>query len=490
MKRTAYFLLSMATILSMLLAACQQTPTSVVGDPNQPVGAASQVPAAGATQAQPTNTPIPTATIAPPRREGVTKITFWHSMAGDIGGKAIPKMANDFNASQDNCYVEPIYQGSYDDSLNKLKAGLQTKDTPVVIQMYDIGTRLLIDLKIATPVQYFIDKENYDVSDIEANLLAYYTVDGQLASMPFNSSTPVLYYNKDMFRAAGLDPEKPPRTFAEVHEYARKLTQRDASGKVIVSGISISIYGWLFEELLAVSGGMYVNNNNGRDGLATEATFNGPEGVAILEWWNSMYAEDLMGKYGRKNVDVRTAFYAQQTAMFMDSTAAVRSAIDAAGSKFEVGTAFIPRPNEEAFKSWGTVIGGGSLWILNSSTAEQQACAWEFIKYQAAPARQAYWHTMSGYFPIRPAAYQDPLAIEWQSKYPQFKTAVDQLHAAPNNRVTNGGLIGVFPSARQTIETAIEEVLAGKATPQEALDKAAQLVTQAIQEYNLSMGSK
>ena len=95
---------------------------------------------------------------------------------------------------------------------------------------------------------------------------------------------------------------------------------------------------------------------------------------------------------------------------------------------------------------------------------------------------------MSGYFPIRKAAYEEPLATEWRAKYPQFATAVNQLHAAPNNRVTNGGLIGVFPTARQTIETAIEEVLAGKLTPQEALDKAAEAVTLAIEEYNISMG--
>ena len=135
------------------------------------------------------------------------------------------KLANDFNASQDKCYVEPIYQGSYDDSLNKLKAGLQTKDMPAVVQLFDIGTRLMVDLKVATPVQDFIDKEKYDVSDLEPNVLAYYTVDGKQWSMPFNTSNPMLYYNKDMFKAAGLDPEKPPRTFAELADYAAQADQ-------------------------------------------------------------------------------------------------------------------------------------------------------------------------------------------------------------------------------------------------------------------------
>ena len=136
-------------------------------------------------------------------------------------------MATDFNLSQQKCYVEPTYQGSYDDSLNKLKAGLQSKDVPALVQVFDIGSRLMIDLKVATPVQDFIDKEKYDISDLEPNVLAYYSVDDKLWSMPFNTSNPILYYNKDMFKAAGLDPEKPPRTWAEVEDAAKKLTKKD-----------------------------------------------------------------------------------------------------------------------------------------------------------------------------------------------------------------------------------------------------------------------
>ncbi len=416
------------------------------------------------------------------------KITFWHSMGGDLGGVAIPEMADNFNNSQSACVVEPIYQGSYDDALNKLKAGLQTNDTPAVMQLFDIGTRLMFDLQVTKPVQDFIDAEGYDVSDLEPNLLAYYTVDGKQASMPFNSSTPLLYYNKDMFKAAGLDPENPPQTFEEIWEAARALTQKDADGNVTVSGFSMSIYGWFFEQYLAVSGGYYVNNANGRDALATEAVFNSPEGVAILDWWKGMYDEGLMGNYGRVNADVRTAFGMGQTAMFVDSTAVLRGLIDGIDGRFEVGTANLPRPNQEAFETSGTIIGGASLWVIKDRPEGELNCAWEFIKSVTTPEQQAYWHTMSGYFPIRITSYDQPLAQEWHAQYPQFQTAIDQLHLAPNNRVTQGGLIGVFPTARQTIESAIEEVLAGTSTSQEALDKAAQTVTDAIVEYNISMG--
>jgi sn-glycerol 3-phosphate transport system substrate-binding protein len=485
MKKSVYALMALLVIASMVLAACAPTATPAApAAENTPAG---EAPAAPTNTVPPAPAANPTATIAPPKSESATKIAFWHSMAGDIGGKAIPQMANEFNASQDKCYVEPIYQGSYDDSLNKLKAGLQSKDTPAVIQLFDIATRLMVDLKVTTPVQDYIDKETYDVSDLEPNVLSYYTVDGKQASMPFNTSTPLLYYNKDMFREAGLDPENPPRTFAEFEEAATKLTKKDGD-KTTVYGAAFAIYGWFFEQFLAVSGGQYVDNNNGREGFATQATFNDEKGVAILDWWKRMVDAGVMANYGRKTVDTRNAFLAGQTGMFIDSTAVLRGMIDGAEGKFEVGTAYLPRPNEEAYADYGTIIGGGSLWIINNRPQGEQDCAWEFIKFQAAPAQQSYWQTMSGYFPIRKAAYEEALTKEWTGKYPQFATAVNQLHETQINPETRGALIGVFPTARQTIETAIEEILADKSTTQEALDKAAQTITQAIEEYNLSMG--
>ncbi len=493
MRKSLYVLMALLVIASMALASCSPaatTPTQAAPQDTQPP--AAEPPAAEATATTAPAAPAapeaePTATIAPPQSESATKIAFWHSMGGDIGGKAIPQMANEFNASQTQCYVEPIYQGSYDDSLNKLRAGLQSQDTPAVVQLFDIATRLMVDLGVVTPVQQYIDAEGYDVSDLEPNVLAYYTVDGQQYSMPFNTSTPMLYYNKDMFVEAGLDPDNPPRTFEEFEEAARALTKKDGD-TTTVYGASFGIYGWFFEQFLAVSGAEYVNNSNGREGFATEAVFNGPEGVAILDWWKGMYDEGTMANLGRRTVDVRNAFLAEQVAMFIDSTAVLRGMIEGSEGKFEVGTGFLPRPNDEAFDVSGTIIGGGSLWIINNRPQEEQDCAWEFAKFQASPPQQAYWQTMSGYFPIRRAAYEEPVAVEWTSRYPQFNTAIDQLHETPINTFSRGALIGVFPTARQTIETAIEEVLAGQSTSQEALDKAAAEITQAIEDYNISMG--
>ena len=483
MKKSLLLILAVVTVLSMLLAACGPTATPTTAAPEATAIPTNVPPTAAPTEPEATQVP-------PPAAPGITKVSFWHSMAGDIGGKAIPNMVNEFNASQEQCYVVYTYQGSYDDLLNKLKAGLQSNDTPTVIQLFDIATRLMVDLDVVTPMQDFIDKDNYDVSDLEPNVLAYYTVNGKQYSMPFNTSTPILYYNKDAFKAAGLDPENPPRTFDEFTEAARKLTVKDSSGTVTQYGAAFAIYGWFFEQFLAVSGGYYANNENGRAAPATAAAFNSPEGVKVLEWWKANVDEGIMANYGRKTVDTRNAFLAGQTAMFIDLTAVLRGMMDSTAGKFEIGTAFLPRPDEAAFDKWGTAIGGGSLWMIKDRPAEEQDCAWEFIKFMSSAPQQAYWQTMSGYFPIRKSAYNEQLAIDWMAQYPPFTTAIDQLHAAPVNTVTQGGLIGVFPSARQTIEGTIEEVLAGKSSAQDALDKAAADVTSAIADYNLSMGIK
>jgi len=406
---------------------------------------------------------------------------------GGTNGDAVNEMMKRFNASQQTCVGEAVFQGSYDDELNKLKAGLQSKDIPAGVQMFDLATQVIVDLQAAAPMQDFIDKDKYDMSDYEQNVLAYYSVGGKLYGMPFNTSNPILYYNKDAFKAAGLDPEKPPRTYAEITDAAKKLTKKGADGKVSMYGYSMAIYGWFFEQLLAASGGLYLDNGNGRDARATKAVFNSPEGVKIMQWWKDGYDAGIFGNFGRTTADTQKAFDAMQTAMMIESTAGLRARLDASKGKFELGTGFLPRPDEAAFTKSGTIIGGASVYIMKDRPAAEQNCAWQFVKFVTSPDIQAFWHTASGYYPVRKAAYNVQIDLDWTKTYPQFKTAVDQLHNSPNIRATQGGLTGVMPTARANVENAIESMLGGKATPQQALDKAATDTTQAITDYNKSV---
>ena len=404
--------------------------------------------------------------------EGKTVISFWHAMSG-AGQASLDGIVADFNASQEKYEVQAEFQGSYEESLTKLRSVGGTKDAPAITQVFEVGTKYMIDSGFVEPVQKFIDEDNYDLSQLEGNILNYYTVDDQLYSMPFNSSTPIMLYNKDAFKAAGLDPEKAPETFSEVIEAAAKLKTDD------MKGFSMLTYGWFFEELVATQGGIYVNEENGRAGDATEATFNGPEGLNVFNLLDTMNKAGTFGNFGTNWDDIRAAFQTGKVAMYMDSSAGVKGIID--NAPFEVGAAYIPYADE--VKRNGVVIGGASLWMSKGIADAEQEAAWEFMKYLTTPEVQAKWHLETGYFAINPSAYDEQIVKDAWDVTPQLKVTVDQLQSTEPSIATQGALISVFPESRQQIVTALENLYQGM-DPQEALDAAAEGTNRAIEIAN------
>jgi len=407
-----------------------------------------------------------------------TEVVFWHAMSGTLG-KAVDQIVEEFNSSQSQVRIKAVYQGNYDELLNKLKSSLGTSNAPTLVQVYEIGSRFMIDSDAVEPMQTWIDQENFDLSSFEPHIIKYYTFDGKLFSMPFNTSNPILYYNKTMFREAGLNPDAPPLTFDEVREAAKKLTK---DGK---HGAAFAIYGWFMEQFFAVQGAPLVNNCNGRDALATESLLHTEPGVQTLVWWKSMVDDGSMLNVGRKTSDAQQAFASGRAAMILDSTASLRGILDAVGNKFEVGTAFLPRPKEDP--KGGVIIGGASLWMLKDHSEAEKRAAWEFVKFVVSPQIQARWHVGTGYFPVNKKAYEEAIVVENMQKYPQFRTAVEQLHASPQNCATLGAVMGVFPEARQITERAMEEAIGGKKEIQQSLDQASGEITQKIQDYNRSL---
>jgi len=420
------------------------------------------------------------------RAQAPTRIVFWHAMGGNLGETVVKAFVNTFNSAHKDIQVEAQFQGSYDDLINKLRASIQSPSVPALAQVYDIGTRFMIDSKGIVPVQEFIDKEKFDLTQLEPNILAYYRVGDRLNSMPFNTSTAILYYNKDMYKKAGLNPNQPPRTFEEIEEYAKKLVQSGATA----SGITISIYGWFFEQLLARQGALYANNGNGRDKAATEVIYNQEEeGARILDWWTRMVKAGIASNPGRAatgNPAAQRALAGGQTGMIFESTATLRSLLANSGGRFELGTGYFPKP--PAAKNGGSIVGGASVWILKNRPPAEQQAAWEFIKFITAPPQQAAWYVGTGYFPIRKEAYREQVAKDNLAKNPQFLTAISELRSSPINRPTQGALLGVFPEARARVEEAIEAAVLGRRTTKQALDDAAKNVDQAIAIYNRTMG--
>ena len=410
------------------------------------------------------------------------KITWWHAMTG-VNNDAVNKIVAAFNASGKGIQVEAVFQGNYDDLLAKLNAAFASNSAPALVQVYDIGQAYMRDGGQIVPMQAFIDRDKFSTTDFEPAVINYYKYQDKLQSMPFNSSSAILYYNKAAFTEVGLDPNKPPATFTEVAEAAKKLTKKDASGATTRYGFGPSIYGWLFEQLMATSAAPYADNGNGRDNRATKVLWNSEAAKTILNWWKAGVTGGYFFNPGIDNDGAANAFNAGKTAMYIESTARLRGHINTIAGKFDIGTGLYPRPDSKP-KDGGNIIGGASLYIMKSRPAEEQQAAWEFIKYALTPAVQAQWQADTGYYPIVKAAYDQGPSKEWANKYPQFLTAVNQIRESPQNRATNGAVLGVMPQARQRTNKMIEAVLLGQQTVDQATQAAVDDINKEIEKYN------
>lgn len=418
---------------------------------------------------------------------GVVNLTLWHSMRAPYSGALQARFVDAFNQSQTKYHVEATYQGSYSESLNKLIASLGSGKVPTLIQLDDVSTQIMIDSDETTPVQEFIDKDNYDLSDFDPKALSYYQLDGKLYSMPFNLAGPILLYDKQDFADAGLDPEKPPQTLDDVRAAAEALVKRDTDGNVTHYGMSLQISAWFFEQMLAKQGAFYANNKNGRDGRATEALFDGPEGQNIITWYQDM-VKDGLAYYATDDTDALLSVAQNRSSMSIGSTAVLGAAVGLISLQGEdpsrLGTAPIPAPKPPAGKQGGALLGGASLWMLSRSSKAEQQGAWEFIKFVSQPEQQALWYSDTGYFPTRLSAYDLPAAQQREKDFPQFKTAVEQVRSSPDTPATQGALIGAFNQVRARIRDAFERVLGAGADPASALKSAAEGATDDMKKYN------
>ena len=405
-----------------------------------------------------------------------TEISFWHSMGG-VNGQAIHTLVKKFNDENEyGITVKAQYQGEYDYSLNKLKSAQIGNMGADLVQVYEIGSRFMIESGWITPMQQMIDADSYDLSQIEPNLAAYYTIDNQLYSMPFNSSTPIMYYNKEMFDKAGIT--EIPDSLEGIEAVGEKLLNEGGAGQVI----SLGIYGWFFEQFIGKQGLEYANNGNGRTEAATAVAFDSNGAAAnILTAWKSLYDKGYAPNVGKGGDAGLADFSAGKSAITLGSTASLKQILQDVNGKFEVGTAYFPKV--KSTDEGGVSIGGASLWALNNNDAKKTRATWEFVKFLISPESQAYWNAQTGYFPVTTAAQEEPVFKENVEEYPQFQTAIDQLHDSSPKYV--GALLSVFPEARATVESEIENLLNGNVDVKTAVKNMADAINKSIEEYNL-----
>lgn len=429
--------------------------------------------------------------------DGRIEVRLWHSMGG-VNGDALQRIVDGFNAAQSTYEVRAIFQGGYPESLKKLVSSFGTASMPTMIQLDDIELQFMVDSQAIVPVQDFIDLDAIagdaghgypppvDLADFEPRALDYYTLNGKLQAMPFNLSGPVLYYDKEVFREVGLDPERPPVTLDEVRAYSERILKRNPDGSIARHGIALNISAWYFEQMLAKQGALYANNGNGREARATEVLFGEPEGEAILTWWKEMVDSGLAVHVGRQGLQALLSVLSGKAAMAIESTAAMRSILLALGpqgsSRFGAG----PLPSFPG-EGGGMVLGGAAIWVMKDRPEAEQRGAWEFLKYATMPHIQAQWHADTGYFPVRLSAWDMEPAASLHRDFPQFTVAREQVLASPRNVITAGAVLGPFTQVRESVEEAFEQVLVGGKTPREALDRATEEANRAIRRYNRSV---
>lgn len=325
-------------------------------------------------------------------------------------------------------------------------------------------------------MQNMVDADNYDLSQIEPNLSAYYTIDDQLYSMPFNSSTPIMYYNKDIFDKAGIT--EIPDSLEELSEVGGQLMEKGGADQVI----SLGIYGWFFEQFISKQGLDYANNGNGREDIAIAVAFD-ENGAAenILSIWKELNDKGYAPNVGRGGDAGLADFSSGKSAITLGSTASLNQILQDVNGKFEVGTAYFPKISSS--DEGGVSIGGASLWALNNNDPKKLRATWEFVKFLISPESQAFWNASTGYFPVTVAAHEEQVFKDNIAKYPQFETAIEQLHASSPEYA--GALLSVFPEARSIVETEIEKTINGEQSVDEAVESMSSSINDAIEEYNL-----
>jgi sn-glycerol 3-phosphate transport system substrate-binding protein len=397
----------------------------------------------------------------------VTEITWWHAMTGSLGER-VAGLADQFNKSQNEYKVNTVFKGSYDEAMAAAIAAYRAGNAPNILQVFEVGTATMMYSKGAiVPVTEVMKQtgEKFDSSVYVPAVAGYYTSPkGDMLSLPFNSSTTVFYYNKDMFAKAGLDPEKPPKTWQEVVGAAAKLK---ASGEKCP--YTTGWQSWVhLESFSAWHNVEFASKNNGFGGLDARLTFNSPLHVRHIENLSNWAKQGYFVYAGRKN-EPEAKFYSGECAMLTSSSGAYSNITKNAKFKFAVST--LPYYNDVQGAPQNTIIGGASLWAMAGKKPDEYKGVAKFFKFLSQPEIQAKWHQETGYLPITTAAYELTRKSGFYEKSPGPQVAVQQMIVKTTAK-SRGVRLGNLPQIRTIIDEELEGVWNGKKTAKEALDTA------------------
>jgi len=379
-----------------------------------------------------------------------TEIQFWHAMTAVLGER-VSDIATKFNASQSEYVVKAINKGTYAEALNAAVAAYRAKQPPHIVQVYEVGTQTMLSSGAVYPV-YQLMKDNgitIDWNDLIGPVKSYYSTGGNLYSMAFNSSTPILFYNKDLFKKAGL-ADRAPTTWDEIESMAKKL---HAAGVKCPFGSAWP--SWvLVENMHALHDQPFADHSNGFDGLATTLKINGPFGIKMMELL-ARGAKEGWFTYGGRANKAEALMTAGECGIFTTSSAYIGNLTRAAEGKFTWGTGFLPR-----FTGYP-----------------------QFFKVLASTENQAWWAGVTGYLPLTNAAAKAMEASGHYTKNPNQKTAVNQMNSGKTTPNSQGIRLGNFTSVRDAIEEQMELIFSGSKTAKQGLDDAVAKSSEILKEF-------
>ena len=401
-------------------------------------------------------------------QQGKVKVRFWYGLGGQPGEIMKAQVAK-FNASQSAAEVELVFQQSYAGVQQKFQAALVGGDLPELVQLEIHSTPQFALQGALTPLDtFFANDTAFNFADFFPASLISQRIEGKLYGLPINRSTPVMYFNKDMFKAAGLDPAKPPKTWSEFRDAAQKLAKTE-NGELKVAGFDPQPETWYFEAMVWGNGGDFASAD------LKSATFAQP-GAEILQLWADMIYKDKTARLvGGENAGEqrRQNFIQGRSAMFFASTGAVAGLLNDVKT-FEWMTAFVPGSDG---KQPGIPTGGATAGIPAKISDDRKQAAWEFLKWFTSPEQAASWSEQTGYFPVRQSAVDTLTKKGYYDKAPQYKTAVDQLVNARQAPLT-----GAWPAISDVIAKGMEEVLINNVPALDAMTRAQQKSTDLLNQ--------
>ncbi|ABR62523.1 sn-glycerol-3-phosphate ABC transporter substrate-binding protein UgpB [Sinorhizobium medicae] len=398
--------------------------------------------------------------------QAATELQWWHAMTG-ANNEMIEELTKEFNASQSTYKVVPVFKGTYPETLNAGIAAFRSKQPPAIIQVFDAGSGTMMAAEGAiVPAAEILQKGGFtfDKSQYLPGIVAYYSKpDGTMLSFPYNSSSPILYYNKDAFQKAGLNVDNPPKTWPEVFEAAKKIKTSGAAP----CGMTSTWLTWIQTENFAAWNNMpYGTNENGLGGTDVQLKINAPLYVEHFQAIANL-AKDGAFRYGGRTSEAKQLFTSGECAILTESSGGLGD-IAKSGVNYGIGQL----PYYEGHGPQNTIPGGASLWVFAGKSDEEYKGIAEFFNFLSQTEIQAKLHQVSGYMPVTMAAYEETKKSGFYEKNPGRETPLLQMMGKAPTENSKGVRLVNLPQVRDILNEEFEAMLSGQQDAKTALDKA------------------